>query len=514
MKIVTANLMRELDRAAIEGAGIPSQGLMETAGAGLAALVRKATNDEGPVAVICGRGNNGGDGFVAARLLKEAGVESFVVLTAEPQELSPDARENFEKFKGMGGRILSGIDEAAKELAGAACIVDAMLGTGLARDVEGKVLRAIELINSIDVPVIACDLPSGLNADTGLPMGDAVVASNTVTFGLPKIGLYAGQGPNFAGRIAVVDIGIPAGEIAKLEASAELIEPAMFADVLVRRRITGHKGSYGHVAVFAGAGGHLGAGYLSSLAALRAGCGLSTYCLPDGAFAKFDARYPEIMCDPIPDGGKGHFTDAGLAHALKICAGKNAVAIGPAIGTDDDTKSFVNSLVRDCELPLVIDADGLGLLELASIEDRKAPTVLTPHPGEMGRLLGISSAEVQGDRIGVARRLTTGSGAWVILKGAGTVVAAPDGETSINPTGNPGMATAGMGDALTGIVASFLAQGIGAHEACKAAVYLHGLAGDIAAEELGQASVIASDIIERIGKAVGTTVRQYDGTES
>ena len=514
MKTVTAKQMRELDRAAIERHGVPSLDLMEAAGAGLAALVRRATGDEGPIAVVCGRGNNGGDGFVAARLLAKAGVESFVVLLAKPQELTPDARANFEKFEAMGGRVLRGIDDAAKELAGAACIVDAILGTGLVRDVEGAALGAIELINSIDVPVIACDLPSGLNADTGLPMGTAVVASGTATFGLPKIGLYAGQGPDFAGRIAVVDIGIPDGEIEKLGAGAELIEPAMFADVLARRRPTGHKGSYGHVAIFAGAGGHLGAGYLSSLAALRAGSGLCTYCLPEGAFAKFDARYPEIMCDPLPDGGKGRFTNAGLAHALKICAGKNAVAIGPAIGTDGDTKSFLNSLIRDCEIPLVIDADGLNVLELASLERRAASTVLTPHPGEMGRLMGTSAAEVQSDRLAAARRLADASGAWVILKGAGTIVASPEGALVINPTGNPGMASAGMGDALTGIVASFLAQGLGASEACRAAVYLHGLAGDIAAEELGQTTVIATDVIERIGKAIGTTVRQYDGTES
>ncbi|MBN1282522.1 MAG: NAD(P)H-hydrate dehydratase [Proteobacteria bacterium] len=280
------------------------------------------------------------------------------------------------------------------------------------------------------------------------------------------------------------------------------IEPAMFAGLLAPRGAAAHKGTFGHVLIFAGSGGHLGAGYLAALAALRAGCGLCTLCLPEGAFARFDARYPEVMCDPIPDGGAGFFTPEGLAAAHGLCEGKQAMAIGPALGTAEGTGQFVNRLLLDSELPAVVDADALNVLDLDALSRRGSPSVLTPHPGEMAGLLGSSADEVQADRTGAAAKLARQTRAFVVLKGHGTVVAAPDGRLATNPTGNPGMASAGMGDALTGIVASFIAQGAGAWEASLAAVYIHGLAGDIAARELGEASVIASDVIGRLGAAI------------
>ncbi|MFA4972028.1 MAG: NAD(P)H-hydrate dehydratase [bacterium] len=279
------------------------------------------------------------------------------------------------------------------------------------------------------------------------------------------------------------------------------IKPAMFADLMRPRRMDAHKGAYGHMLVFAGSGGHLGAGYLASMAALRAGCGLCTYCMPAAAFERFDARYPEIMCDPIPDAGRGRFAPEGLAAAKEACEGKQALAIGPAIGTADETRKFVNQLLSEVPLPAVVDADALNVLDLSSLAKRSSPAVLTPHPGEMSRLMGVRTEEVQSARQEIAMQLARKAGAVVVLKGHDTVVASPDGKMAINPTGNPGMASAGMGDALTGILASFIAQGADAWSASICAVYIHGLAGDLAAQELGESSVIATDVIDRIGRA-------------
>jgi hydroxyethylthiazole kinase-like uncharacterized protein yjeF len=254
--------------------------------------------------------------------------------------------------------------------------------------------------------------------------------------------------------------------------------------------------------VFAGSKGHLGAGYLACLASLRAGCGLITYCIPETAFKRFDARYPEIMCDTIPDDGTEAFSESGLSAAIQIASTKQAFAVGPAIGTARGTSSFVNALLTETCVPCVVDADALNVLDTKQLKVRKGPVVLTPHPGEMAKLCKTTSEDVQNDRIGFARALSERTGAIVVLKGCGTCVAVPNGNVAINPTGNPGMATAGMGDALTGIIASFIAQRMDIVAACKAAVYLHGLAGDLAARELGESSIIASDVISRIGKAI------------
>ena len=507
MKLATATQMRELDRAAIEKHGIPSLVLMERAGEGVAAAVRRILPPGGRVALLCGGGNNGGDGLVAARHLALAGVEVFVVVTAALSDLSPDARANFEALAPLSTRIFTARTPAelasiGPQIAQAACVVDALLGTGLAREVSGVAAAAVGLINSVSAKVVSVDLPSGLSSDTGLPHGSAVKADITVTFGLPKRGLFVGEGLDYAGRVETVDIGIPAAEVEALEAKLHLIEPSIFRAHFGKRHPASHKGNFGHVAVFAGSRGHLGAGFLSSLAALRAGAGLLTYCLPEKAFAKFDARYPEVMCEAIPDEGKAIFCEAGLDAALKACEGKSAVVLGPAIGTERETSAFVNAFVSKAKAPLVVDADGLNVLDPKSLSGRRAPTILTPHPGEMGKLLGVSTREVEVDRIGAATRLAGESGAISILKGRGTIVATPEGQAGINPTGNAGMATAGMGDALTGIIAAFLAGGMDAWTAACAGVWVHGAAGDIAAAEHGERALITSDVIRKLGDAM------------
>ena len=326
MKIVTAKQMRALDRAAIEKHKIPSLDLMERAGAGLADAVLDLLPDgDGTVLVIAGSGNNGGDGLVAARFMKEAGADVGVIVLSARDKLSPDAAANFDRLSGediCSVESADGFDKATDEVGTPDIILDAIFGTGIDREVSGLPGRAIDYMNGSGVGIVSADIPSGLSADTGEVMGRAVRAAYTVTFGLPKVGFFAGQGPEHAGCVTVVDIGIPQEEIDASEANLELNSPDGFAQNFAPRERESHKVTYGHVAVFAGSGGHLGAGYLTSLASLRSGCGLVTYCLPGAAFEKFDARYPEVMCEAIPDDGRGAFAGVGLERALEIEGGK------------------------------------------------------------------------------------------------------------------------------------------------------------------------------------------------
>lgn len=508
MKLVTSSQMRELDRRAISRHKIPSLKLMEKAGEAVAnAAMKFAAKRKGPVVIIAGRGNNGGDGLVCARHLIERGHDVIVILLAQSTELSPDARANWEFLAPLTTHIITVTDipelnANRPSILQASVIVDAVMGTGLANNVQGLAAAAIELVNSVTIPKLAVDVPSGLSADTGKTLGVAVRADATVTFGLPKLGLFIGDGPKYAGEVEVADIGIPKEESELVDSKFSLIDPAMFSAHFGKRDSKSHKGTYGHVAVFAGSLGHLGAGYLACMAALRAGCGLVTYCLPEKAFVRFDARYPEIMCDIIPDGGSAHFHPAGVQKALDVAKEKSVVAIGPAIGTDSKTREFLNQFVSKLQKPVVIDADGLNVIELASLKGRNFTTILTPHPGEMARLMNTTTEKIQSDRLEAATSFASTHGVHLILKGHGTIVARPDGSAAINPTGNAGMASAGMGDALTGIVASFLAQGMEPWVACAAAVYIHGIAGDMAAAEHGERALITSDVIKNLGRAM------------
>jgi NAD(P)H-hydrate epimerase len=323
---------------------------------------------------------------------------------------------------------------------------------------------------------------------------------------MPKIGLYIGDADDYAGEVVVADIGIPSEEVASLETPLAMTDSATVATLFRPREPASHKGTYGHVAVVAGNVGKLGAGYLASMAALRAGAGLVTYYLPERSFEKFDARYPEIMCHPLPDKGRGHFHPDGLKELADDLDKKSVVALGPALGTADDTRSFVNGLIDATALPLVIDADGLNVLDIARARRRPAPTVLTPHPAEFGRLIGRSTDDVQKDRVPLAMKFAGENKVHLILKGRHTVTATADGRLFINPTGNPAMASAGMGDALTGLVAGLIAQGIDPAMAAVAGAYLHGLAGDVAADEVGDRGVVASDVIKRIPRVLRMTV--------
>lgn len=511
--------MRQLDRAAIDEFGVPSLHLMEHAGMLLADFVEHHFSpSRGAVAVLAGRGGNGGDGLVAARHLIERGFEVLVFLTCPTVDLSPDARANWENLAPLMQTFYqinsaSDLNQNSIHIARCSCIIDALFGTGLSQEIKSPYREIIDFVNTLKIPVISADIPSGLSSDTGMPLGSAIHARWTVTFGLPKLGLYIGRGPDFTREILIVDIGFPNEAMDRIETKTHLIDPAMFADHFEERTPKSHKGDFGHVAVIAGADGKLGAGYLTSMGALRAGAGLVTYALPDKAFQKFDARYPEIMATSIPDKGRGHLHPEGVPFALDLIKEKTVVAIGPAIGTHDETRSFVTEFVKRAFLPMVIDADGLNVLadNLTILAHRRTPTILTPHPGEMERLT--KTAKKDEDRLPAAVKLATSLGVHVVLKGFRTIVATPGGDAYINPTGNPSMATAGMGDALTGMIAGFIAQGIEPTIAAIAGVYLHGLAGDMAAKQFGDRGVVASDVIKLFPEAMRKSLF-YSSSES
>lgn len=508
MKLVTASQMQSLDRAAIEKYKIPSLELMERAGAGVAASIGRHFK-KGPVVIVLGKGNNAGDGLVSARHLIEAGYPATLLLLSPWTEFSTDARINWDKLTGKEIEVHEIVSESdlkkyIKKFEASVCVVDAIFGTGLANFVSGKFKTAIEFINSLMKPVVAVDIPSGLSADTGNVLGAAIRARLTVTFGMPKVGLFTNIGAEYAREVEVVDIGIPAALTDALNSGHYLITPDMFRDHLKPRPRDSNKGDFGHVLVVGGSGGKIGAGFLASRAALRAGAGLVTYALPDAAYKKFDIKSAEVMCEGLSDGGAGILNKDSASGIRTIVQNKDVLAIGPGMGAAPETKSVFLEIIKKAQLPIVIDADGLNCLagNLDTIGHKKAPVILTPHPGEMSRLIGKTTKEIQSDRIGAARALSKAHRVYVVLKGHMTIVAAPDGDVYINPTGNPGMATAGMGDVLTGVIAGLLAQGLPAEKAVIAAVYLHGLSADLVASSQGEIGLIATDVINNLPRAI------------
>ncbi|MFH1873709.1 MAG: NAD(P)H-hydrate dehydratase [Pseudomonadota bacterium] len=506
---MSSQQIREADHKTIQEYNIPSLTLMERAGQGLADFIaEKFSPNRGSIGILVGRGNNGGDGLVAARHLLAKNYDVAVFLLAPVHDLSPDAQANWEQLFVLKPNFyeiesVADLNNYYPHLAGCACLVDAIFGTGLSKEIKTPFREVIEFVNSLGRPIIACDLPSGLSADTGLPLGSAIKAKWTVTFGLPKIGLYLGQGSFYAGKVEIIDIGFPKQVIDSLDTKFHLLDCENFPVFFKERDINSHKGNFGHVLVLAGAENKLGAGYLASMASLRSGCGLVTYALPENSFNKFDARFPEIMPVGLPDRDRGHLHPGGLEKALEISQDKTVIALGPALGTHPETKSFILDFIKRVRKPLVIDADGLNILaeNLAVIDHRLEPTVLTPHPGEMARLVGSEKVKEE-NRVPLALNLAAKHKCYVVLKGHNTVIATPEEEIFINQTGNPGMATAGMGDVLTGIIASLLAQGLPTTEAVLAGVYFHGLAGDIAVKQVGERGLVASDLIKALPEAM------------
>ncbi len=506
MYLVTAREMRELDRLTIEEYGTPGHVLMERAGAGATeALLQMFPHlRETAVLIIAGKGNNGGDGLVMARLLKKQGVSCEVVLVAKKKEVQGDALRNLQAFLRMRGKVTE-ITEPGHlallhdKLKKCGVIVDALLGTGLNAPVRGLLENLIDLINISGLPVVAVDIPSGLDADRGEPLGVAVQAELTVTFGFPKVGHIGDPGERYVGKLAIVDIGIAPEAIAKVRPQVELLTKEEVGGLVRVRHRAAHKGDFGHLLVLAGARGKSGAALLCGGAALRAGAGLVTLGGPSSLNGVFSTALTEAMTVPLPELPDGSFCLD--EHALRqAVAGKNVIAFGPGVGVSTDTIGVTRWLLTHSEVPLVIDADGLNCLatDMTMLQHARVPVVLTPHPGEMARLLGSTNAEVQTQRLAVARDFAKRHGCFLVLKGANTVIAAPDGRAWVNSTGNPGMASGGMGDVLTGIISGLLAQGYPPEEACGLGVFLHGHVGDMAAEERGEIGIVARDLIERL----------------
>jgi NAD(P)H-hydrate epimerase len=511
MKVVIAKEMQNIDRKAIEEYGLPGIVLMENAGNGVVSSLLKRFPDiqNKKVGVFAGKGNNGGDGLAITRLLTDKGIATVVYLLSKKDMLKGDAKTNLEKAEEMGVKIfeITSLDDfkAVKDnILKNDIFIDAIFGTGLNSGVKGYYADVIRFINSSGKFILSIDIPSGLSSDTGEIIGEHIKAGMTVSLCLPKIGEIMYPAAEYAGDLEVVDIGIPESIINKEDIKINLIEERYIVKMLPKRRPDTHKGTYGHLVVIAGSRGKGGAAALSSLSALRAGAGLVTLALPECLNVSFEAAIPEVMTLPLPDTDEGTINESAFDMLIEFLEGKSAVLIGPGITTNHSTSSLIKNLIKKLSCPMLIDADGLNIVadEIKLLKGKKSPVIVTPHPGEMAKLLNTTSKKVQGDRIGAGRRLATKYGIYVILKGARTIIATPDGDVYINPTGNPGMATAGTGDVLSGIIAGFLCQGLSAKDSSILGVYLHGMAGDISASNLSQTALIASDLIRALPEVI------------
>jgi ADP-dependent NAD(P)H-hydrate dehydratase / NAD(P)H-hydrate epimerase len=488
--------MRDTDRWAIGERGVPSLDLMERAGAGLAALAAEVASD-GPVAVICGKGNNGGDGYVAARVLREAGRDVRVLATAAVDELRGDARTNAERLPGPAPEPFP----AAGALEGAAVAVDALLGTGFSGEPRGAAAEAIEALNAWGGAVVACDVPSGVDASTGEAAGAAVRAVATATFAAAKPGLWINPGKELAGALRVVDIGIPAGAPVPAPDVGLIHDASVLAEV-PRRRSGWTKFTSGHVLVAGGARGLTGAPSMAAEAAQRAGAGYVTACVPACVQDVIALRLLEVMSRGLPDEDGAHTAD-GVDAVLELAARGGALIAGPGLGRTEGAIAFVRRLVAEAEVPVVLDADGLNAHagDLGALAGRPAATILTPHEGELGRLLGVESAAVKARRLHHARVAAREAQAIVVLKGDDTLVAEPDGIVGVSPGATAALATAGTGDVLSGVIAAVLARAVEPFAAACAGVRLHARAGVRAAGERGVDGVVARDVIEALPHA-------------
>jgi NAD(P)H-hydrate epimerase len=477
---------------------------MERAGTGVvkALLERFAEPASKGVLVVAGKGNNGGDGFVVGRLLREQGVSCEVALLAKRHEISNDAAHNLEAYSRAGGKV---VDIAADRLAllddsiaGKGLLVDAILGTGTTNEIRGMYAAAVCAMNQSGLPIVAVDIPSGLDADKGTPLGVCVRAAMTIALGYPKLGQVIHPAVEYVGHLVVADIGIEPAAVGEVAPSTELLTLEQVRPLVPVRKPDSHKGTYGHVLVIAGSRGKTGAAILASRACMRAGAGLTTLAAPLSLSNIFAGAMLEVMTEPL-----GETTDEEIECLTDdewraLLERKTVALFGPGIGVTDSTRSNLRWLLRHLDIPWVIDADGLNnlALDIDRLRNARTAPILTPHPGEMARLIGKDARELNQDRIGVARAFATEHRCYVVLKGARTVLATPAGKISINPTGNPGMASGGMGDVLAGILAALLGQGLSPEAAMKLGVYLHGSVADRISAEQGMLGMIASDIID------------------
>ena len=516
VEILTGEQMRRADRRAIDELGIPEQQLMEAAGRGVAERMLAGVPDLGrrPVVVLCGGGNNGGDGLVVARHLAGAGVSARTLLLVDPGRLRGAARDSLDAARAAGLIIEhvtddAGWDRAAQAIRPGALIVDALLGTGVHGPARGLIGRAIEHLLRSGVEVVSVDLPSGADADVGTIAGPVVRARRTYTLCRPKRCLVLEPAAACAGAWSVVDIGIPDACVAAERDTLEWLDADAAATLLPARAADAHKGRFGHLLVVAGSRGKSGAAVLVARGALRAGAGRVPGATPGPAQPLVAVQQAEVMTEPLPATAGGALARDGGRVALDLLASRSALALGPGLGTAEETAETVRHILRERSGPGVVDADGLNAMTSWS-GVAASSLVLTPHPGEAARMLGGDTAGVQSDRLAAAQALAARTGAVVALKGRRTVIAAPDGRTSINASGNPGMATAGTGDVLTGVVGAFLARGLAPFDAARLAVFAHGDAGDRAARRRGEDGIIAGDLADMLPRALAALARRRE----
>ena len=513
MYLVTANEMQKMDRSTIESFGLPGRILMENAGRGATQFFldqfKNAENKK--IGVIAGRGNNGGDGFVIARYLAQKGISVTVYLLSEHQKVSGDASANLKLLSPLKVPVIEMPDAksfSAHETAmrHEAIWIDAIFGTGLRSDVKGFFKDVIDFINRLNKPVFAVDIPSGLNSDTGQPCGACIRADATATFAFAKTGHFMFPGADYTGNLKIIDIGVPphiAHDIGPLQ---YLLTPDLIRAVFSPRPSDAHKGHTGHLLVIAGSTGKTGAAVMTATSAMRSGAGLVTLGIPASLNPILEAQVIETMTEPLPETVNGILDDTSVNRIMDLLSDKKCLAIGPGIGTAPETQKLFKNLLQENTKPVVIDADGLNILagHIEILKDLDTPVVLTPHPGEMARLISTTSANVQKDRIKCARDFAEKFNVHVVLKGARTIVAHPDGRVFINPTGNPGMASGGMGDVLTGVIAGFIAQGHQPELAAHAGVYLHGATADSLAKNKGPFGYLATDVMNTLPEVIKT----------
>jgi len=523
MRILNAIQMREADRQTIEEVGIASLVLMENAGRQVVSAIESAYEDRlsGRVAILCGRGNNGGDGFVVARTLAQRGVDVSVFLLSPVAHVKGDAKINLEILGRLGIGVMEVDDEQrwelhASEVQRCSLIVDAIIGTGLSAPLGGLLETVVADVNVMGIPIVSVDLPSGLSADTPHLLGQCLSAAMTVTLAAPKLSLVLPPGEDHAGDVVIADIGIPYDVIDGVEGrQIELLTPEQVRLMVQPRPNDSHKGDYGRVTVIAGSPGKTGAAHLAGLGALRSGAGLVTIATPASCQAIVASLAAEYMTEPLAEDAYGQVAEEAADAVLSLR--QDVIACGPGLGRGESAQAFVRALVERSPVPLVLDADAVLAFagdpgRLAGRDERHI--VITPHPGEMAQLLGRSIEDVQANRVEIAGEFAATHQVHVVLKGHRTVIASPSGLIAINPTGNPGMATGGTGDVLTGMLAAWLAQLLDADAACRLAVFLHGAAGDLAAAHEGRVSMIAGDLLDHVGPALEQLTAPASGADA
>ena len=508
MRVLTSSEMAAVDREAIENFGIPGSVLMENAARGVVSVIYKYL-DVSSVLVVCGGGNNGGDGLAVARNLYNLGYDVEVILLVDPEKLKGDAKLNYQILSKLPVPISvlkeDNFSEFVKKVQGADLVVDAIFGTGLSKPVEGIFKRVIEAINGRAKRILSVDIPSGLSGSTGAVLGTSIVADLTVTFAYPKIVHVMPPACEFVGEVFVVDISIPEKATKVVESSRYVLTIDEVSFLFPLRSVMSHKYTFGHLCVVGGSKGKTGAPSMTAEAALRVGAGLSTVVVPKCLNDIFEVKLTEVMSIPIEDGGRGIFTSSMAKEVVDVIGrGKfSAVALGPGLGNDEETFKFALEVIESVDKPMVIDADGINALSKnRELLKEKENVVITPHVGEFSRLTGLSKDKILSDLFDVALEFAVEYGVVVVLKSGRTVIATPKGELFVNLLGNPGMATAGTGDVLTGVIGGLLSMGLEVEDAAKLGVFLHSLSGDLAVSKLPQESLIATDLLKYLPKAI------------